>query len=92
MKSKSPPDPNGLKRIVGHLTAAGWVSGTAERDATAMTPTKLHVLFNEKGLEHVAAFKRLHDDLGDISEEDRHLIYDYLMLVIFTRLKERGEL
>ena len=81
-----------MKRIVKRLIQAGWVSGLAERDASALTARKLHVHFTQKGLAHIAAFKSLHDELGDIPDADRHLLYDYLVLLVFKSLERSGEL
>jgi ribosomal protein S8 len=91
-KRKQPKDPEGLNRLLTHLSKAGWIDNFIEIDATKNQNKRVHVNFSKKGLRHIAAFKALHDDLGDISETDRHLLYDYLMIQIFNSLKKHGEL
>lgn len=77
-----PKDPYVLKRILDRLAAIGWIKQSAFFEPTETQRGGLRVEFTEKGLAHIRAFKELHEELGDITDYDRHFLYDHLLVTM----------
>jgi hypothetical protein len=92
MELQCPLDDDALKRILQYLVSAGWIDSVVAIDPSEARRGLNFIRFNKTGLAHISAFHSLHERLGDISDADRHLLYDLLVFYILQGLDRTGQL
>ena len=79
-----------FQAIIDKLVAAGWLDRAIIVDSTPEKRGKIATRFTKRGSDAMFAFKSVHDHLGEFSDEERHALYDLLILWILESPERYG--